>query len=124
MRIQTLVLLGVIFLIAPALAQEKPAQIKTEMQIKVLKVERFKRTEGSNVSYTIKLVIVDKESRLYHLQADCISSNPDSSVSCGNVSVPRAGLTYTVTLYNALLVRFGTDKITYEVNSEEVSDCK
>lgn len=121
MRIQTLVFLG--FLIAPALAQEKPAQIKTEMQIKVLKVERFKRTEGSNVSYTIKLVIVDKESRLYHLQADCISSNPDSSVSCGNVSVPRAGLTYTVTLYNAS-VRFGTDKVNYEVDSEEVSDCK
>lgn len=97
--------------------------VKTAVQVRVLKVERIKRNEDSNLWYTVKLAVRDRE-KLYGLEAECISTNSDSHMSCGNLSVPHAGTTVTVTFYDAVLVQFGDDKLYYEVASEEVSDCK
>jgi hypothetical protein len=96
---------------------------KESIAIRVLKVERIKDERDGNLWYVIKLIFRDSNNRLYHARSQCVSIlNVD--LSCGNLTVPRAGLPYTVLNYGSVFIQFGADRMTYEIESEEVSDCK
>jgi len=102
------------------LAQTKPLQ--EALKVKVIKIERV--WEQDHNLYRIDLTFRDTDGRLYRVWNHCVSNNPDSSSSCGNVAVPRVGGSYDVTNYGNVTVQFAGDKPFYEIASIETADCK
>jgi hypothetical protein len=108
---------------------QTPGPPKEDIAVKVLRVERVRSPEEEQALwYTIRLVLRDNENKTYRVWSKCVQTNPDSPVSCGKVAVPRVGKTYVMTYYFPVpSVSFADDKkgkTFYEVESEEVSDCK
>ena len=118
------VLLFVPFALFGSLTNAQTIPEKESLKVKVLKVERIQDDQEGNLWYKIKIVFRDNNGRLYHVWAACITTNPDSPVSCGSFVVPRAGLTYDGLNYGDISFQFSGSKAFYEITSVEVSDCK
>jgi len=87
-------------------------------------LKQFQRSNyRKSRSAGFKALARDKE-RLYRPEAQCISTNPESPVSCGNLSVPHAATVIDVTFYDDVLVQIGDNKVYYEVSGEEAPDYK
>ena len=109
-------------------AGQKPEQ--EHISVKVIRVQRIRDERDGALWYVNKIVLRDKNARLYHVRSECIEAAPvgmppsmDSPISCGRIPLPRAGLTYDVTYSINFGVQFGEDKHLFELEIEEIADC-
>ena len=112
-----LLILLPLFVNGQKLAQEN-------ISVRVLKVERIKDERDGNLWYILKIVLRDKNARIYRVRSECIETNADSPISCGRIPLPRAGITYDAIYSVNFGIQFGEGKPLFELESEEVADCK
>lgn len=99
--------------------------VKEPISVTILKVERVRDDRDGNLWYIYKLHFRDNKGILYRVRSECVT-NVGSPVSCANLPLPRVGLTYSVFSIDDFLIEFEPEpgKITYEIETEEISDCK
>lgn len=117
---------AVVFAFVVCLGNITLAQTKLEkesLKVRVIKVERTQDDQDGNLWYKIKLVFKDNGGRVYHVWTACITTNPDSPVSCGKYVVPRAGLSYDILNYGDVTIQFAGSQTFYQVASVEISEC-
>ncbi len=96
---------------------------KESLRVKAIKVERIQEERDGQQWFRLRLVVRDSNLRLYHVQTECISTMPDSDLSCGNYVVPRVGLDYSVVDFGDVDMQFPEAKTSYAITSVEISDC-
>jgi len=95
-RHRTVLSVFMICLGSSTFAQTKPPQ--ETIKVTVIKIERARTDQDRNL-YKINLTFRDSVGKLYHVWNHCISNNPDSPSSCGNLAVLRVGGSYDATNY-------------------------
>ena len=90
----------------------------------VLKVERTKDERDGQLWYILRIVLRDKNAKVYRVRSECIATNPESPISCGRIRLPRSGLTYKAIYLTNLGIQFGEEKHIFELESEEIADCR
>jgi hypothetical protein len=124
MRILACTLFALAVSVPPGNPHQAQQPIKENIPVKVLKIERTQNDQNGTLWYTLKWVLRDSNSKLYHVWTSCVSSNPNSDVSCGNIPALRVGQTYEVLNYGDTHIKFPEAKIFYEISSIEISDCR
>jgi hypothetical protein len=116
------ILLMLVYPVGTTLPQiQKPW--KESLKVRAIKVERIQEDREGQQWFRLRLVVRDSSSRLYHVQAECISTAPDADLSCGNYIVPRVGLDYAVVDFGDVDMQFPEAKTFYTITSVEISDC-
>ena len=119
--IHSVVLLAPFVLAGAAAPQTKPLQ--EPLKVRIVKVERIRDDRDGVLWFKLRFVFRDDSSRLYHVSADCVASNPESPASCGNYNLPRVGLVYDAVDFGDISIQFVGTKVFYDINSIEISDC-
>ena len=116
----------VLFLLASLFFGQEASQQrvpkKETVNIKMLKVERKREDRDGNLWYIIKITFRDSNDHLYRAGAECVT-NP-VKMSCADYVVPRPGTSASAICWDNFLFAFGEGAGLFEVESEEVADCK
>ena len=123
MRLRRGGFLVLLMLIGCVTTAEQSGPKKEAMTVRVIKVERHSEDRDGSVRHSFTIVF-RRGNIVYRARSECVTATTENSKNCSYVSVPKPGGLYVVN-YTPTVAQFsfGIDKVSYELETEEVSDC-